>query len=531
MPTRRPLASFSQRTRAFVARASSTVLATSSADWSISTTSSLGLSMTPSLTSIGSRSSCSVGPRASRAAHGRDCAASVAGPAWEPIGRPGCRGDDAERRPGSVTMTRRTVLDRGGRAATAVLLLALLAAACGRSGPARPEAERPSPGGSAAAGDVVYAGNPELGQLQVLAAGGKAVRTMPAGVPSPDWRTLYVAVASGDRTTVEAVDAASGRVLRSLEFPGRFTLPVVGTAGVPDGLSGDGGTLVLANTVRAPVSRFAVLSTSLAKQPKLVDLPGDFEFDALSPDGSRLYVIEHLAGQDRSRYRVRFYDRGAGRLDKQVIVDKRDAWETSMAGYPNTRVTEPGGAWVYTLYRNAHYEPFIHALNAQDGFAFCIDLPRGGAGGRDDRLARQWALVRDPASGGLYAVNTALGVVAEIDGQQQFTVTHTAAFPPDRPAAAAPAGSGSLALSQDRGLLLAGGAHGVLAIRTGSLEVQQRYLGGWAVDGLVTSADGRRVYALSRARGQIAAFDLSSGALVGQRAAPGASLLLRAAAA
>ncbi len=425
-------------------------------------------------------------------------------------------------------MTRRTVLDRGGRAATAVLLLALLAAACGRSGPARPEAERPSPGGSAAAGDVVYAGNPELGQLQVLAAGGKAVRTMPAGVPSPDWRTLYVAVASGDRTTVEAVDAASGRVLRSLEIAGSFRLPVVGTAGVPDGLSGDGRTLVLANTVRAPVSRFAVLSTGLTKQPKLVDLPGDFEFDALSPDGSRLYVIEHLPGPDRSRYRVRFYDRGVGRLDERAIVDKRDAWETSMAGYPNTRVTDPGGVWVYTLYRNAHYGPFVHALNAQDGFAFCIDLPRGGPRGRDDRLARLWALVRDPAGGRLYAVNTALGVVAEIDGQQDFTVTRKASFPPDRPDAGTPVGAGSVTLSQDGSLLLAGGAHGVLAIRTGPLQVQQRYLGGWAVDGLVTSADGKRVYALSRSRGQVAAIDPSSGALLGQRAAPGASLLLRA---
>jgi hypothetical protein len=222
---------------------------------------------------------------------------------------------------------------------------------------------------------------------------------------------------------------------------------------------------------------------------------------------------------------VRLYDRTAGKLDPTVIVDKREAWETSMAGYPNARVTDPDGSWVYTLYRNAGHGPFVHALNAREGFAFCIDLPRRG--GSDDRLARLWALVRDPGGGRLYAVNTAVGMVAEVDAEQ-FTVTRTASFPPDRPGPGAAAVAGSVALSQDGSLLLAGGPSGVLAIATDSLQVRERYLGGWAVDGLVASADGRRVYALSRSRGQVAAIDPSTGALLGQRAAPGATLLLRA---
>jgi hypothetical protein len=363
----------------------------------------------------------------------------------------------------------------------------------------------------------------------VVGAGGRVLRTLPAGVPSPDWRTLYVAGGGASRTTVEAVDVASGRVLRSTTIAGRFRLPVVGTAGVPDGLSGDGGTLALANLAGTPLSRFAILRTDFAKPPELVDLPGDYEFDALSPDGTRLFVIEHLAGPDRSRYRVRFYDRGAGKLDPRVIVDKRDAWETSMAGYPNTRVTGPGGEWVYTLYRNASHGPFVHALNAQDGFAFCIDLPRGK--GDDDRTARLWTLVGDGAGGRLYAVNTALGLVSEIDSRE-FTVLRTASFPSDRSSAGgAAARPGSVVLSDAGGLLLAGGSNGVLAIGTGSLQVQRRDLAGWAVDGLVASADGRRVYALSSARGRVAAIDPASGDLLGERPAQGASFLLRAASA
>jgi DNA-binding beta-propeller fold protein YncE len=342
-------------------------------------------------------------------------------------------------------------------------------------------------------------------------------------VPSPDWRTLYVAAGGADRTTVRAVDVASGRELRSITIAGRFRLPVVGTAGIPDGLSGDGQTLALTNIADTPVSRFALLGTDFSKPPELVDLPGDFEFDALSPEGARLFVVEHLAGPDRSAYRVRFYDRGAGKLDPNVIVDKRDAWETSMAGYPNTRVVGPGGEWVFTLYRNTDHGPFVHALNARDGYAFCIDLPKGRGG--DDQTARLWTLVRDQTGSRLYAVNNALGLVSEIDGEQ-FTVLRTASFTPQHPAGGAPALPGSVALGGDGDVLLVGGTAGVTAIGTASLKVERRDLAGWAVDGLVASADGRRVYALSHARGRVAAIDPVSGNVLGERPAPTATLLL-----
>jgi hypothetical protein len=428
-------------------------------------------------------------------------------------------------------MQRHTAMLNGRRAAILAVGLALLVAGCGRASPTGSRPERATGGQGSAGGqapaDLVYTADPARGRVQGIGDGGRVLRTLPAGVPSPDWRTLYVAAGGESQTTVEAVDVASGRVLRSTTIAGRFRLPVVGTAGVPDGLSGDGETLALANLADTPVSRFAILRTDFAKPPELVDLPGDFEFDALSPDGSRLFVIEHLAGPDRSRYRVRFYDRGAGKLDPNVIVDKRDAWEKFMAGYPNTRVTGPGGTWVYTLYRNASHGPFVHALNAQDGYALCIDLPRGR--GDDDRTARLWTLVGGSAGGRLYAVNSALGLVSEID-LEQFAVLRTASFPSDRSlAGGAATRPSSVVLSDGGDLLLAGGSNGVLAIGTGSLKVQRRDLTGWAVDGLVASADGQRVYALSSARGRVAVIDPASGDLLGERPAKDASLLLYAA--
>ncbi|HZD68831.1 MAG TPA: hypothetical protein VFA45_07915, partial [Actinomycetes bacterium] len=224
---------------------------------------------------------------------------------------------------------------RGRRAALATIGLVLLVAGCGSPSADRSRSERPA--ARPADTDLVYAADPAHGQVKVVGAAGRVLRTLPAGVPSPDWHTLYVAGGGADRTTVRAVDVASGRELRSTTIPGKFRLPVVGTAGIPDRLSGDGRTLALVNVADLPVSRFAILPTDFSERPQMVDLPGDFEFDALSPDGARLFVVEHLAGPDRSAYRVRFYDRDAGKLDPNVIVDKRDAWETSMAGYPNTR--------------------------------------------------------------------------------------------------------------------------------------------------------------------------------------------------
>jgi DNA-binding beta-propeller fold protein YncE len=415
------------------------------------------------------------------------------------------------------------------RAAAVAVGLALLVAGCGRSAPERTRSDRPATpaaGDRRTAGDLLYTADRLRGTLQVLGRDGQVLRTLPAGVPSPDWKTLYVAGGGSNRTTVQAIDVASGRVLRSTTVAGRFRLPVVGIAGVPEGLSADGGTLVLANLADTPASRFAVLRTDFSKPAETISLPGELEYDAVSPDGARLFLIEHLAGPDRSRYRVRMYDRGAGRLDPNVIVDKRDQWETSMAGYPNTRVTGPDGSWVYTLYRNADHGPFVHALNALDSYAFCIDLPRNGS--TDQRAARRWTLARG-GGGGLYAVNTALGLVSEID-EDQFTVLRTATFPPDRVAAGAAAEPGGAALADAGDVLLVGTSNGVLAIDTAALKVQRRDLAGWAVDGLVASADGRRAYALSSARGRVVAIDPVSGRPLDERAAPAASLLLHAAA-
>jgi hypothetical protein len=163
----------------------------------------------------------------------------------------------------------------------------------------------------------------------------------------------------------------------------------VGTAG---GLSPDGRLLVLVEPPQygglRQQSRFVVLSTAKLARVSTVTLPGEFGFDAISPDRRILYVIQHASSQDLVRYVVRAYDLRARRLLPQAIVDKRELDET-MRGYPVARATSPSGAWVYTLYTKqpGSTAAFVHALNAAGRSAFCVDLPPW-TGGEDVWNAR-----------------------------------------------------------------------------------------------------------------------------------------------
>jgi hypothetical protein len=120
-----------------------------------------------------------------------------------------------------------------------------------------------------------------------------------------------------------------------------------------------------------PPSRFLVLDTSTLRTRRTIDLPGDFSFDALSPDTRTLYLIQHTAATDFERYRVRAYDLARGRLLPDAIVDRT---EPNMRGIPVGRLVGPGAGWVYTLYSHQAGEPFVHALDTVHGQARCLDV-------------------------------------------------------------------------------------------------------------------------------------------------------------
>ena len=201
------------------------------------------------------------------------------------------------------------------------------------------------------------------------------------GVATPDGTVRFVALTAGTATNVIKIETHGGGVVNSTTVPGAFGVAVPTYASAGEGLSADGKTLVLADVVRSwphERSSFVFLDPKSLRVRDRITLRGDFAFDALSPDGGRLYVIQHTDSNDTTRYVVRAIDVGSMRLLPGRIADKTQrGWV--MAGYPLNRVTSADGRWVYTLYGNQGNVPFVHALDTVAGVAHCIGLPlRGG---------------------------------------------------------------------------------------------------------------------------------------------------------
>lgn len=211
---------------------------------------------------------------------------------------------------------------------------------------------------------------------QARSDGGAAtqgVNILGGGVLSPNGETRYVAIPDADRTLVAQVLVRNGAVLRTLAVPGHYGVPFVADDGTVGGLSFDGRVLVLASWGQA--RSLAVVDVKRWRFGKTIRLPGRFSFDALSPKGRMLYLIQHVSLKDYTRYRVRAYDIAYDRLLGRTIVDRRSEGE-QMAGSPVTRATGPGGTWAYTLYQRPNGASFIHALDTRHARAVCIDLPR-----------------------------------------------------------------------------------------------------------------------------------------------------------
>jgi hypothetical protein len=347
---------------------------------------------------------------------------------------------------------------------------------------------------------------------------GRVERTLPGGVPNADWTLLYAVAAVGARTRVDAIEVATGATLRSLTLDGQLVLPGIASGNLAGGLSGDGRTLVLVATpsddeIRAFerdnrwISRFVVLDTTFNKPARIIELDGNYSYDTLAPTGSFLYLIEHRPPvHPTEEYAVRAYNLGTNALLPNAVVDKASARQV-MEGTPGEQVVAKSGEWVYTVYRNADYGPFVHALNVTNQYAMCIDLPKSG---KEDGVAAQlWGLVLSPNGQTLYAVNGMLGQVVEIGAGDQ-SIRRTVAFPPQATTPTGPLARlaswlapsvaakspvlHSAALAPDGRMLYVLGDRGVLVLDTTTLSIRQRLAPDARFISLAVSPDNARLY-------------------------------------
>jgi|RhiMetdeSRZDD1v2_1073273.scaffolds.fasta_scaffold67185_1 hypothetical protein len=202
-----------------------------------------------------------------------------------------------------------------------------------------------------------------------------------AGIAAVDGTLRYVARSNAGLTTVTAYDRDGQSVRHGVAGRGVLGIPRVAFDGTLDGLAHDGRSLVLASPGRVEgTSRFAVISTPSLELRRMITLRGSWSFDALSPDGRKLYLVEY-ASTGRPTYRVRSYDLVRGTLLREAVIDPRRGGR-AMTGLPVTRAFGPGGVWAYTLYQKPGGFPFVHALDTVRGQALCIELPWKGNQGR-----------------------------------------------------------------------------------------------------------------------------------------------------
>jgi hypothetical protein len=206
-----------------------------------------------------------------------------------------------------------------------------------------------------------------------MADGLPAVGIDASPLSAPSGELEYTTERAGtDTRLVES--ARYGGPLRERRLAGSFSIPAVAYDGSPGGISADGRALVLISPrTRYPRKRttFAVVDARRLRVRSRISLKGDFSFDALSPDGRTMYLIEY-SPRDLADHSVRADDIGSRRLYPRPVVDPSEPDEP-MTGAPVTRVTSPDGRWAYTLYSSQPH-PFVHALDTERRTAVCIDL-------------------------------------------------------------------------------------------------------------------------------------------------------------
>src|SRR5262245_27709264 len=198
------------------------------------------------------------------------------------------------------------------------------------------------------------------------------------GVVTRDGKHRFVAVSTGAGTAIERITVHGGAVDAWAVLDGSWGIPQpTMSAEHLEGLTRDGKKLVVAGAGMGSPTRLAVIDARNFRVDKRFELPGNFAYDALAPNGKTLYLTQYVNRNNTSRYVVRAFDLEHGKLLPGRIADKQQAsWV--MEGSATTRMTSADGRWVYTLFMRPGGYPFVHALDTVQGVAHCIGLPWTG---------------------------------------------------------------------------------------------------------------------------------------------------------
>jgi DNA-binding beta-propeller fold protein YncE len=332
--------------------------------------------------------------------------------------------------------------------------------------------------------------------------GASNVVTLPAGLVSQDHQRLYTAIPHKTNTQITVTDTKSGTSLRNFTIPGSYSTAEQNyTQSV---LSADGRWLALKQFGGTEAkSTFVVIDTTAAKIVKTLQLQGSFDLDAISPNGSRLYLLERLH-DTTGHYYVRRYDVDKGQLFPTIIADKSEINDPRMIGSALTRQMATDGTRAYTLYTDTRSNiAFVHVLpmTSDLNLARCIDLPTG----KSTDLLHYYTLTLLADDSTLYATNAALGVMVVINVDDKDAVSDdirtTVHFSPANAQVSYTERMRLLyngaALSPDQSTLYVIGMRGIVAINIADAKIQQSYESQQTFTGIALSRDGQTLYAVS----------------------------------
>src|SRR5438874_1218916 len=122
--------------------------------------------------------------------------------------------------------------------------------------------------------------------------GGPGVLVPPIDKSGPLRIVAIPANAAAD-TVLEQIQTKDGQIRNYTDILGAYGIPAIVYTDGGDSLSQDGRTLVLGQTGIGATSGFLVYDAKTLRLTNSVTLPGSFAFDALSPDASRMYLVQY----------------------------------------------------------------------------------------------------------------------------------------------------------------------------------------------------------------------------------------------
>lgn len=257
-----------------------------------------------------------------------------------------------------------------------------------------------------AADDVLYLRS--RSGVAVVGAGADAPSFRGYATPSGDWSTVVQSSIVRGVTTLTATDPRSGSQMWGMELGGRLVVKLV---------SAGGDTVVLAPATQPHFTlgrarTKLVIAGPSSTEPRYLTLGGNYEPEAVSVDGSTLFVIRYLPAHKPNRYQVRQLDVATGEVSGVYTPDAH--LQEAMGGTARVQAAAADGTRLYTLYTIGSGDSkraFIHTLGLDEKWAHCIDLPSSFA----TKAQSATALALSPDGDRLYVTNSVTGGMAEID--------------------------------------------------------------------------------------------------------------------